>query len=159
MACTRPPKRELAPPLRARFRSSLVARNLCDGRRLYILVALPSCAIVGCASPASHAVTRSSGTPILRAAATGVRSIDSRAHRSTEGSTTAGIEAATDQILPQATVNAETTRSAIWCVAHLASTTLPGCRCATVSAQPPLSLSKRGPYGLVASAYNCIELG
>ncbi len=53
-----------------------------------------------------------SGTPILRAAATGVRSIDSRAHRSTEGSTSAGIEAATGHILSQETVNAERERIA-----------------------------------------------
>src|SRR5258705_4956921 len=48
--------------------------------------------MVGTASPASHAATRSSGTPILRDAATSIRPHDSRAHRSTEVSTGAGMD-------------------------------------------------------------------
>jgi hypothetical protein len=55
---------------------------------------LASWATVGWVSPASQEATRSSGTPILRAAATSVRSIETRAQRSTAGSTRAGIEVA-----------------------------------------------------------------
>ncbi len=56
--------------------------------------------MVGCAAPDSHACTRSSGTPIFRAAATGDKSIDSRAHCNTEGSTSAGGDAGTRQSCP-----------------------------------------------------------
>lgn len=76
---------------------ALLRRLLTLGR---VEAAFYRCAMVSCTSPASHAATRSSGKSSFREAATGDNSIVSRAQRSTEGSTSAGIETGTWRFCP-----------------------------------------------------------